>query len=123
VGIRETFQKGAKTVITAFGNVAVSTNYVAIASTGAYNASAGTVTVARTTVGGVKVIFDVFTIQEMDGADIRPEDKKALIAGKDLSTITPSVEDSIVEGGVEWNVVRVFLDPAGALYQFQVRRS
>jgi archaellum component FlaF (FlaF/FlaG flagellin family) len=100
----------------------VSTNYEQVVST-TYNASAGTPISAITTVAGVIVIFDKFELKQVDGTRIQPEDQKALIPSKAISAITPKVTDRILVSGITWNVVDVVTDPAGALYELQVRRS
>lgn len=125
MGLKGTFQKAAKTVVEAFGDVAVSTVYHNLASTSAntYNASTGVVAAVVATVGGVKVIFDVFSMRETDGVNVRAEDKKALVAQKYVSTITPVTGDRIIVAGITWKVVNIKTDPAEALYEMQVRRS
>ena len=125
MGLQETFRKAAKTTIDAFGDVRVSTIYHSLASTSAntYNASTGVTAAVVATVGGVMVIFDVFSMREVDGVNIRAEDKKALVAQKSVSTITPVTGDRIIVAGITWKVVNVVTDPAGALYELQVRRS
>jgi hypothetical protein len=122
MGLRETFQNAAQTTVNSFGNVGVSTNYEQVVST-TYNASAGTPISAITTVAGVIVIFDKFELKQVDGTRIQPEDQKALIPSKAISAITPKVTDRILVSGITWNVVDVVTDPAGALYELQVRRS
>jgi len=122
MSIRTLFQNAAVTAVRAFGDVAVSTNYEALSSA-TYNASSGAAVATRETVAGVSVIFDVFKLREVDGVKVRPEDKRAYIPAKVLSTVTPSVEDRIYQSGVYWNVVSVEIDPAGALYVLQVRKS
>jgi hypothetical protein len=125
MGLQGTFQTAAKQIVDAFGDVAVSTIYHSLASTSAntYNASSGVVAAVVATVGGVKVIFDVFTMRETDGVHIRSEDKKALVPQKYVSTITPVTGDRILVAGITWKVVNVKADPATALYELQVRRS
>ena len=122
MGLQQTFKDAAQTIVAAFGDVAVSTNYEAIAST-TYNASAGTNTAVYATVAGVSLIFDVFELKEIDGQIIRSEDKKALIPAKSISTVTPSTDDRIVESGVVWRVMAVKVDPAKALYELHVRKA
>ncbi len=120
MGLRETFQKAARTAIQAFGDVGVSSNYQSY-STATYNASAGTYTPTYSTVAGVTIIFADFTIEEIDNVEIKANDKKALIAALDISTVTPAAEDLIIQGGKTWEVVSAKVDPADALWQIQVR--
>ncbi len=122
MGLQETFKVAAKTVVDAFGDVGVSTNYESHTSS-TYDASAGTNVATYSTTAGVTVIFDSFRIDQIDGQNIKPEDKLALLPAKNISGVTPDVDDRIIESGVVWNVVSVSTDPASALYQLQVRKS
>ena len=122
MGLQTTFKTAAQTIVTAFGDVAASTNYEAITST-TYNASAGTNAAVYATVGGVSVIFDVFMLKEIDGENVRAEDKKALIPALSIPSVTPSTDDRIIEGGVVWRVMNIETDPASALWTLQVRKS
>jgi hypothetical protein len=125
MGLRETFQNAAKTAIDTFGNVRVSATYEALASTNSvvYNASSGTAVVTRSSVSGVQLIFDVFEIAQIDNQNVLPDDRKALIAGKTLSTITPKVADRIIVSGIVYEIVNFETDAADALYTFQLRRT
>tara|TARA_R100000049_G_C1897549_1_gene48594 strand:+ start:186 stop:521 length:336 start_codon:yes stop_codon:yes gene_type:complete len=111
--------------VTAFGDVGVSTNYESIASTSAntYNTSTGAVGAIYSTVAGVTVIFDVFSLKQIDGVNIKPSDKKALVPAKSISAVTPSIEDRVMVAGVPWRVVNVNTDPAEALWELQVRKT
>lgn len=122
MGLRETFRKAAQTAIIAAGDVAVSTNYESLSST-TYNASSGVNAAVYATVGGVKVIFDIFELRQADGTPVTTEDRKALIAAKDISAITPDAEDRIVVGATVWRVVEANIDPADALWELRVRKS
>lgn len=122
MGLKLAFQNAAQTVVTAFGDVPASTVYRSYAST-TYNASAGTdVTVYSSTIG-VKLIFDVFQHRQIDGTNIQPEDKRALIPANNIPGVTPKPTDQIREGSTVWNVVNVISDPAGALWDCQIRKS
>lgn len=121
MGLRDTFKDAALTAFNAVGDVAVSANYHAHASS-TYDTSAGTNVAAFTTVAGVKVIFEVFQLAKIDGTIIQPEDKLALIPVRHLSAITPKLEDKLVVSGVTWAVKNVQADPAEAVYSLQVRR-
>ncbi len=121
MGLREAIQAATGAAIKATGNIAVSTTYQAFVST-TYNASAGTQVVTRTTTGGVSVIFDAFRLEQIDGQQIKPEDKLALVAQAEISGITPGVNDRITEGSTVWEVQRVGVDPAGALWTLHVRK-
>lgn len=125
MGLNNQFKLAAQKIVTAFGDVGVSTNYEAVTSTSAntYNASTGVAAAVYSTVAGVTVIFDVFELRQIDGKIVQPEDKKALIPAKSISAVTPTPEDRIVVAGVPWRVVNVRTDPAEALWELQVRKS
>ena len=120
--LRAAFQKAAQQAVAAFGDVGVSTNYHSY-STATYDASAGSITATYSTISGVTVVFTSFKVHQIDGQLVRPEDKMALIPALNLTSVTPKVEDRIVEdASVTWQVVRAGVDPAGALHKLQVRR-
>ncbi len=121
MGLRETIQNATGSAIAALGNVAVSTNYRAFVST-TYNASTGVATTTYTTTAGVSVVFDAFRLEQIDGEKVKPEDKIALVAQVQISGTTPNDNDQITEGTKTWNVVKVGVDPAGALWSLQIRR-
>jgi len=122
MGLRETFQTAAQTIVTAAGNVAVSTNYESLTSA-TYDSSAGTNAAVFATVGGVSVIFEAFTLRAPDGSLITTEDKKALIPALSLPSVTPEAKDRIIEAGAIWRVVESKIDPAGALWELRVRKA
>lgn len=122
MGLQAAFQRAAQTAIKAFGDVPVSTNYHAYV-TATVAVTTGAQTVTYSTVAGVKVVFTDFKIGQVDGEMVKPEDKIALIAGLDLPGVTPGVNDQIThDASTTWQVQRVMLDAAGALYKLQVRR-
>ncbi len=122
MGLRETMQAAAVAIVAAVGNIAASTNYHAVASVATYNASSGAAgTTTYSTVHGVSVVFMEFEVEKVDGVQVLPEDKQALIAAGPLSAITPRPKDQILEVSTTWEVVRVGVDPAGAAYMLQVR--
>ena len=122
MGLRSTIQKAAKSAVAATGDIAVSTNYHSLSSTLTYDASAGTNTVSYSTVAGVSVTFEVFSLSQIDGQNIQPEDKRALVPAKSISSITPKVNDQIKQSGQTWEVQGVRVGPAGALWDLQIRR-
>jgi len=129
MGLSDVFKNGAKTAITAFGDVAQSADYWSKTST-SYS-STGTVATTYSTVAGVKVIIEGFRVAGNSGVrtlaadfDVKQSDQQALIAAVDLPSITPNKDDVIVlDTSVSWNVVNVFTDPATALWTCQIRKS
>lgn len=121
MGLRDALRSAAEAAVAAVGDVAVSADYLSHSSS-SYNASTGSLTATFATVAGVKMVFDEFRISEIDGVAVRPNDKKALVPAASLSGVTPGVEDQIVHAGETWEVLGVRADPAGALYELQVRR-
>lgn len=122
MGLREVARKAAQTAIQTTGDIAVSSNYLAFAST-SYNASAGSDTTTFSSTAGVKVIFAGFKTEQIDFSNVEPSDKRALIAAKDISGVTPSTQDQIkVNTSVTWEVQSVMIDPADALWILHVRQ-
>ena len=121
MGLREAIQSAAGAAVTAVGNVAVSTDYRSFVSS-TYGTAAGSVTTTYTTTAGVSVIFDAFRLEQIDGQKVKPEDKLALVAQTQIPGVTPDDNDQLTEGTVVWNVMRVGVDPAGAMWELQVRK-
>ena len=121
MGLKDALAHAAKAGVAAAGDIAVSTNYESFTSA-TYNASAGTNAATYATIAGVKLVFANFTIAQIDGRQVQPEDKRALIPAKTISGVTPGVNDRIVEGGTVWEVQRVRADAASALWDLQVRK-
>lgn len=121
MGLRDTIQKAARTAVAATGDIAVSANYLAYSSA-TYNASTGSVAATYATVAGITVVFSGFRLSQIDGENIRPEDKKALIPALLVTGVTPKPDDQVVASGVAWTVINAGIDPADALHVLQVRR-
>ena len=121
MGLREAIQSAAGAAVKAVGNVAVSTDYRSFVSS-SYNTATGSTTTTHTTVEGVSVIFDAFRLEQIDGQKVKPEDKLALVAQTQIPGVTPDDNDQLTEGAVVWNVMRVGVDPAGAMWELQVRK-
>jgi len=84
--------------------------------------AAGTSTGTFTDIADIKAIFVAFDSRQIDGAAIRSQDEMALIPAKNIADVTPGLDDLIVRGTDTWEVVRVWSDPALALWKIQVRR-
>lgn len=121
MGLRSVLANAALTTVRATGDIAVSANYEAFASA-SYNASTDTQTATYTTTA-VTVIFTNFSIREIDGQMVKPEDKKALLPSTSLAS-APTANDRITTDASAnvWQVVGIRSDPADALYTLQVRR-
>ncbi len=122
MGLRDTFKNAAKSIVTAFGDVGVSTVYAQFSSA-TYNASAGSVGETFASTAGVIVIIETFTAAQIDGQNVQPNDKKVLIPAKNISGIVPKPADRVHVSTDVWNVVDVKVDPAEALWELQVRRA
>ena len=121
MGLRAALANIAQAAVAATGDIAVSTNYESFVTTVA-NVTAGTDTTTYGTTAGVKVIFQNFRLAEIDGSNIRPEDKVALIPSASL-TSAPVVSDRLVtDTSIAWAVQGVRTDPADALWKLHIRR-
>lgn len=131
MGIRTAFKNAAATAINAFGDVAVSTNYWSLTSTGTFDASAGTLSKVYATTVNVKVIIDQpreaksFELRSRaSDFDFQVNDQIALVAANFIPGVEPKPDDVVsMDVSVSWTVVNVFTDPAEALWEVQIRRS
>ena len=137
MGMADAFRDVAQTIVKAFDDVPVSTNVKFFGST-AYNASSGVFTTTySTTLCGVKAVFTVFRVEQIDGQNVVASDRRVLIAANDLETqqtgikerLIPKINDVIVQADPaspnfgDWNIQDVLTDPAAALYRCHVRKS
>ncbi len=121
MGLKSALGGAARAGVAALGDVAVSTNYESFTSA-TYDASTGANVASYATSAGVTLVFRNFSIAQVDGRQVQPEDKRALIPARNISGVTPGVNDRIVAGGSVWEVQRVAADPASALWDLQVRK-
>ena len=126
MGLRDAFAGGVSAIFSALDDVPVSVTYTSRTET--YNVTSRTVTVSSTALT-VDAILDEYSDVELrfgerlnDDQTILGTDKKAMIKAEDLSTITPKVLDTITISSVDWQVKAMKIDPAGAMWTFQIRR-
>ena len=122
MGLRETFQSGAASVISAFGNVAVTGLAYHSLGTYSYNATTGMQTESGAVNTTITYIPDEIQSKEIQDRNIKITDRKLLVANTDIS-VTPKVGDYVTIDGVKYNVVDWLTDPAEALYEIFVRRT
>jgi len=131
MGLRSAFQKAAKTIVTAFGDVSVVCDYV-IDLGQIRNPITKIVTQSVSTYSNKNFIFTMFSISEREADQtILPTDIKALISSIELgvkpsqnTTVTVvSTTDRTVRAGDVYNVVNWKTDPAEALYTLHLRTS
>lgn len=126
MGLKETFQNAAVTIVKAFGNVAKTCTYTQEGPQ-KYNEITGVVTKTEV-IDTPDIIFDEFTKDEIgksfDGMNnIMATDVKGLLPSGNLDKITkPNNGDKIVDDErVEYTVLGVKTDPAEALYILLLR--
>jgi len=124
MGLADVVQKAAQTAFKMIGNIPLTCTY---ASKGAsiYNTTTGLYTFTDVSYTGLSILFEDFTVQEITeaGGAILSTDQKASIPNLNL-TPTPKITDYITDSNSQkWTVENVRIDPARALWIFQVRRS
>ncbi len=124
MGLQETFQKAAVTVVNAFGNVGKTSTY---AQEGPQRLVGGEITKSTTT-ERPKIIFDSFSKEDLgksfDGTNkILSTDVQGLLPSLNLTKITkPHSGDKVTDdGGVEYTVLTYKTDPAKALFILHLR--
>ncbi len=121
MGLRDTIQGAVETAFAALGDVPELCTYTQYGSS-SYAATTGVITPSTTAQTSVPVILDAYEMQELDNDRILDTDQKALIASNDL-TMTPQVSDTITRPDESvWRVEAVGTDPAGAMWELQVRK-
>ena len=124
MGLAGVVQKAAQTAFKVIGNIPLTCTYVSKGAS-TYNTTTGLYTSTDVSYTGLSILFEDFTVQEITeaGGAILSTDQKASIPNLNL-TPTPKITDYITDSNSQkWTVENVRIDPARALWIFQVRRS
>ena len=123
MGIESVFKKAAVTAAKVFDGVFKPATYQAAGSS-EYNASTGVVT-ASTVNYPIKMMDDRYSKYLIDNEKIMPADVKGVIPQENLPVI-PNKGDKIkrieANASVTYEVVDIDQDPAGALWELQLRK-
>lgn len=119
MGLMETLQTVAQTVMKAAGNVPIDVVYRSMTDNPAYNPATGTVTDYEVAYK-VKMLFDLNLNEDIKNIAIEKNEKLGYIAVKDLEP-TPKTDDKITIGYDDWTVVDVLTDPAEALWIIKIK--
>jgi len=120
MSLKEAFRKAALAAFAAAGDVKRSVSFRSI-TTGAYNATTGTVTETYTDYAVSMIIVRV-QAKEVGQGIIKTEDRWALIPQYSLTPV-PKINDLIIESSNEWRIVLIKDDGADALWKFLVRKA
>ncbi len=124
MGLRDTFKKAAQTAFQAAGDVKETAYYYQRGSV-VYNVSTG-IASATDSQYVVSMIFSNYNQREIDNESILPTDVRGMIPQNKM-TPTPKMDDYIrrVESGssVTYEIRNIVTDPAGALWEFQLRKA
>lgn len=126
MGLRDLFADGVASIFSALDDIPVEVTYKS--RTESYDPVTRIVTLASASLD-VDAILDEYSAVELrfserlnEDQTILGTDKKAMIKADDLSSITPKVLDTITIDGTAWQVKAMKVDPAGAMWTFQIRR-
>lgn len=124
MGLADVVQKAAQTAFKAIGDIPLTCAYTS-KGTSVYNPATGGYTSTDTDYAGLSILFEGYTAKEVDdaGGVILSTDQKASIPNLSLIP-TPKITDYITgSDSKKWTIENVEIDPARALWIFQVRRS
>ena len=124
MGLAETVQKMAQVAFKVIDNIPLTCTFTST-GTPVYNPATGTYSGGDTAYSGKSILFEDYKAMEIieSAGTIVGTDQKASLPVLNL-TPTPKITDKITDpGGKIWTVKNVNLDPARALYVFQVRTS
>lgn len=129
MGLKATIQAATVSAIAAIGDLAnvAGITYKQLTES-EYNPTTGTTDKKILLYKNVTVTFVDFDRRLIDGVNIRPNDQRALIAGSTISFVPEAGGDELEftnsRNRVEvWEVINVEIDPAGALYDLQIRKK
>ena len=128
MGLKETMQSVAQTLVAATGTIRKSVIYKSKSANPTYNPSTGAVTEAETS-------YTVQAVLDMSpsglGSAIGLGDVKNLAVNKNLKTVyipkldltpTPKITDEIVIDTVTWEIEDINIDPADALWILSIKK-
>lgn len=120
MSFRSLIQSVSKTGFNAAGDIPVAATYERHAL-GNYDPAIGEL--ARiTSVYAVDAFIFGYKAIEIDGEAVKPNDQRALIRQAQLP-VQPETTDTLIIHGLEWGIVGISQDPAGATWEFQLRRG
>jgi hypothetical protein len=121
MSLRSQIQQAVQAGIAAIDDLAELATYQSVL-TPSYEPSTGVIAQPTWTIADVPIVFTSFSRMEIDGAAVRAEDLKAIVATRDLTPV-PTINDTITRAnGTVWSVIGVTTDPAGAAWVLQIRR-
>lgn len=120
MSLARSIRKATKTSLKAMNSVGESVVYHQVTGS-SYDTDLGSV--RRTTLSfPIRAWFTSFKEKEVDGNNVRPEDKRCTFEVMSLA-IVPSLKDFVIdEAGEEWEVMNKKLPPPKILYILHVRR-
>ena len=124
MGLAGVVQKAAKTAFKIIGDIPLTCSYSS-KGVATYNPATGTYTSTDVDYAGLEILFEDYMAEEItaSGGVILSTDQKASIPNLNL-TPTPKIKDVITDSNnKKWTIENVGIDPARALWIFQVRRS
>jgi hypothetical protein len=122
MGLKSTIQQTVLGAMNALDDIPTEVVYH---STGAITYDPATRTPSET--GGSdytieKAILVGYKSSEIDGVKILKTDQQLLIPGLSL-TVTPKENDYVTVDGIKWDIEDFSIDPADAMWIFQVRKA
>lgn len=124
MSLATTIQKAAQTAFKAIGDIPLTCTYTSKGSP-VYNTTTGVTTSTDVDYAGLNFVFEDFKPRQItdSGGVILSTDKKVSIPNLTLVP-TPSIADFITDSdGIIWYIKDILIDPARALWLFQVRRQ
>jgi len=121
MGLKEALKGAAKAAVLGLGNIATTGTYVSI-GTKNYNRTTGGTTSTDTSQSVKTIVLAEYKSKEKDNLITNAIYQTALIPQLDL-TATPKMQDYITIANVKHEVVDIRQDPAGAMWELDVRIS
>lgn len=120
MSLRSLFQSAAAVAFNSSGDVPKAVTYERHAL-GDYDPSIGERS-RITSVYALDAVIYGYEAIEIDDAAIKPNDQRALIRQAQLP-VQPETTDTLIINGLEWGIVGISQDPAGATWELQLRRG
>ena len=128
MGLKETFQSIAQTVVAATGTVRKTVTYTSKSANPSYNPATGVVTESDQTYTVLAIVdmspgrLSSISLESNPNLAVNTNKTLIYIAKLDL-TPTPKLTDEILIDSVTWEVTDINIDPADALWILAIKRQ
>lgn len=121
MGLKDTIKSAVGSGFTALGDLKTTVTFKTHTANPSYNPTTQAISESSTSVS-VTGVLARYNRRQIDGQVIQPNDQKFLFLQSAI-TFSPTLIDSVIISGAEWQVIDVSKDPADAIWVMQIRQA